>query len=199
MTQPELDKRTGGDGKGFYIRTFTGKQFHWNDIENNVIDIRDIAHGLAHNCRWTGHVKEYYSVAQHCVLASVLAPVEHQLAALLHDGAEAYVHDTPSPLKWHLKDKGFTAFSDLEKAVDRRIFEALGVPWPRDPAVKIVDMRLLSTEHRDLMAPCAEDTERYKENRYMDAPYTFRIKCWTPPVAEAMYLRRYQELTHAAP
>lgn len=187
----ELDKRTGADERGFYIRTFSGKQFFWNDIEHNEIDIRDIAHGLAMNCRWTGHTKWFYSVAQHCVLASYLAPIPHRLAALLHDGAEAYVHDTPSPLKWHLKDKGFTAFSELEKSVDRRIFEALGVAWPRDPSVKRVDMRLLATEHRDLMPNEAE-------RNYMDPPYDFVIRPWTAPVAEELYLMRYKQLSKGA-
>lgn len=185
---PELDKRTGGDGKGFYIRTFTGKQIYWSDIEHAPIDIRDIAHGLANNCRWTGHTRVFYSVAQHCVFASYLTPLAHRLAGLLHDGAEAYVHDTPSPLKWHLKGQGFTAFADIEKAVDKRIFEALGVPWPRDHSVKRVDMRLLSTEHRDLMPKEAE-------RAYMDPPYSFIIRPWSPEVAEAIYLRRYEELT----
>jgi hypothetical protein len=184
---PELDKRTGGDEHGFYIRTFTGKQFFWNTVETNEFCIEDIAHALSMNCRWTGHTKEFYSVAQHCVLASWYVAAPHSLAALLHDAAEAYIHDTPSPLKWYLKDKGFTAFSDLEKRVDRAIFKAFGLEYPRDPAVKMVDMRLLATEHRDLMP-------RDKERTYMDPPYAEKITPWSWHSAERLFLERFHEL-----
>src|SRR4051812_13091677 len=34
------------------------------------IDIRAIAHALSQQCRWTGHTSRFYSVAEHCVLAS---------------------------------------------------------------------------------------------------------------------------------
>lgn len=179
------DLRTGCDERGFYIRTFTGKQFFWDDIESNEVDIRDIAHALAMNCRWTGHVKHFYSVAQHSVLACQHAPYGQKLAALLHDAAEAYVHDTPSPLKWHLKDKGFTAFADLDERVDRLIWKTFGLTWPRDPVIKEIDLRLLSTEHRDLMHPG-------DESKYMThPPYDERIERWIPEKAERVFLELF--------
>lgn len=187
----EGDKRTGADDAGFYIRTYTGKQFHWRTPETNVYDIRDIAHALAMNCRWTGHVREFYSVAQHSVLAARYAPAEHKLAALLHDASEAYMHDTPSPLKWHLRDAGFTAFADLEKRIDQALFKSFGLAWPRDPAIKHVDLRLLATEHRDLM-PYDPD----KERAYMLPPYEDKITGWSWARAQASFLNMYEELTY---
>lgn len=182
VTQP-----TGDDGNGYYIRTFTGKKFYWASIETNQFDISDIAHALANNCRWSGHVKEFYSVAQHSVYASREAPPGFELDALLHDAAEAYVHDTPSPLKWHLKDNGFTVFSDLENRIEKEIAKRFGVAHPMPPEVKEVDMRLLSTESRDLM-PNGE------ERLHMVPPYDWKIQPLDPREAERMFLRRYNRL-----
>lgn len=187
----EGDKRTGGDERGYYIRTFTGKQFFWNTVETNTYDIVDIAHALSMNCRWTGHVKEFYSVAQHCILASYEVPLEHAMSALLHDASEAYIHDTPSPLKWYLKDKGFTEFAALEKRVDMAIQKAFHLPYPRDPCVKEVDLRLLATEHRDLMP-------QEKERSYMIEPYSWKVRSLDPPTAKAMYIRRFHTLWEQA-
>lgn len=187
MTAPDI--RTGSDPKGFYIRTFTGKQFYFHDIVSNNIDIRDIAHALAMNCRWTGHVKDFYSVAQHCVYVSKMVPVEHALAGLLHDASEAYMHDTPSPLKWHLKQMGFTAFAELEEAIDFRVFTAFGLTWPRDPSIKEADLRMLATEHRDLMVNGHD-----MEGTFMQQPYLFKIEPWGPVEAEREFLMRYDQL-----
>jgi len=184
------DIRTGSDPNGFYIRTFTGKQFYWNDIARNAIDIRDIAHSLAMNCRWTGHVKQFYSVAQHSVYVSSMVPTEHAMAGLLHDASEAYMHDTPSPLKWHLKQKGFTAFAELEEEIDERIFREFGLAWPRDPSIKEADLRMLATEHRDLMLNGHD-----AEGKFLQKPYLFHIvEPWGPAQAEQQFLLRYEQL-----
>jgi hypothetical protein len=183
-----VDERRGKDGEGFYIRTFTGKQFHFDKIEQNEIDIRDLAHALAARCRWSGHTSQFYSIAQHCVLAARKAPKKFKLAALLHDGNEAYLPDFPSPLKWHLRDEGVEAIRELERRTDAHIYSVFGLPFTAmPPEVKTVDQRLLATEHRDLM-PTSE------ERTYMDEPYSFTIKPWSPQKAEKEYLKMYEKL-----
>ena len=184
--QIEGDHRTGQNPRGYYIRTFTGKQFYWDEIEKAEFDIRDIAHALAMNCRWTGHVKEFYSVAQHSVYASYEVPTHLALDALLHDASEAYVHDTPSPLKWYLRDHDFSAFSNLEKRIDKAIFKQYGLEHPRSPIIKEVDLRLLATENRDLMAPG-------EERIWMIKPYDWHIQPLLPIQAERLFLYRWHE------
>lgn len=85
----------------YCITTYTGGTFDYSKFGPEDIDIRDIAHSLSHLCRFAGHVNIFYSVAQHCLLVSEKIPggPEVKLAALLHDAAEAYVNDLPSPLK----------------------------------------------------------------------------------------------------
>lgn len=70
---------------GDWIQTFTGRQFWPLDPQPDHIDIADIAHALAHDCRFGGHCRRFYSVAEHSVLLSRAVAPEFRLAALMHD------------------------------------------------------------------------------------------------------------------
>lgn len=48
-----------------WILTSTGKRFDLFEPDADMIDPRDISHSLAHLCRFNGHTREFYSVAQH--------------------------------------------------------------------------------------------------------------------------------------
>lgn len=88
-----------------FMVTYTGKRFYMDErMKDNEVSIEDIAHALSHVCRFGGHCKVFYSVAQHSVLVSNLVPKEHALAALLHDASEAYVSDIVRPVKRQLPD-----------------------------------------------------------------------------------------------
>lgn len=79
----------------------TASGIHFNLLEPDIdkINIDDIAHGLASNCRWNGHSATFFSVAQHCCMMFDHAPVENRLAYLLHDAEEAYWGDIIKPIK----------------------------------------------------------------------------------------------------
>lgn len=82
-----------------WIQTFTGKKVFPFAMTPDQVCIEDIAHALALKCRFTGHCKRFYSIAEHSVRVSWLVRPEVQLAALLHDAAEAYLPDFARPLK----------------------------------------------------------------------------------------------------
>ena len=182
-----VDKRSGSDADGFYIRTFTGRKLYWDRVEEHDYCIEDIAHALAMKCRWSGHTSRFYSVAQHCEITSHLVDRPHRLAALLHDASEAYMPDFPSPLKWYLLSRGFTELQLIEKRVDQAIAKKFLIPWPRDPSVKVADIIMLGSESRDLM-PAGQ------EQQYMSECLDYTIEPYGPATAEESFLSRYGQI-----
>lgn len=87
-----------------WFESSTGKEVYPKHPDYSVICIEDIAHALANTCRFGGHCKEFYSVAQHSVLVAGLVPPRLALDGLMHDAAEAYLGDVVRPLKEHLED-----------------------------------------------------------------------------------------------
>lgn len=87
-----------------YITTYTGKHFDPMQPDVEAIDVRDIAHALSLTCRGNGHVKNFFSVGQHCVYCALEAEARGYskrviLGCLLHDASEAYMSDVPRPFK----------------------------------------------------------------------------------------------------
>src|SRR5690242_720613 len=110
------------------IRTYTGRAFSPLDPNPDDIVIEDIAHALSLNCRFTGHVRWHYSVAQHSVLCSEIVPSEYALTALLHDASEAYLSDIARPIKQQ-PDFGDT-YLRYEGALERAIAERFSLDYP---------------------------------------------------------------------
>src|SRR4051794_32940266 len=99
----DYDKEFESGVKGGYglIITSTGKWFDVFNPNPADVDIEDIVHALSMQCRFTGHTKEFYSVAQHSVLVSLTCPSVDALYGLVHDGSEAYLSDIARPVKKH--------------------------------------------------------------------------------------------------
>ena len=71
---------------GDWIQVHSGRQFWPLDPRTEEVDIHDIAHALSLVCRFTGHVKEFYSVAQHSVLVALT--VKRWLTDAMCDGCK---------------------------------------------------------------------------------------------------------------
>lgn len=128
-----------------FIQTLSGKQFDYLSATIDDIDIEDIAVALSNICRFSGHLPEFYSVAQHSVLCSQLVSPEFAFEALMHDAAEAYCQDIPAPLKALLPD-----YREIEKRTDQLIRFKFGLPLEEASVVKYADLTMLATELRDL-------------------------------------------------
>lgn len=131
-----------------WILTSTGRRVDFADPQPDAIDIIDIANGLSKQCRFSGQCRAHYSVAQHCVLVSAIVPRQAAMAALLHDAAEAYMHDMPSPLKQMLPE-----FQTIERRLQDAIHVHFGVQISDDDrqAIAHADLVMLATERRELM------------------------------------------------
>src|SRR5829696_6779365 len=109
---------------GPYLQTVSGRWVNPFDPDPAQLDAGDIARALANQCRFGGHSRVCYSVAQHSVIVSELVEqrggdVEDVFAALMHDASEAYLGDMPHPLK-HRSPLG-AAFKDAEDHLERTI------------------------------------------------------------------------------
>lgn len=179
--------------KGNWFQTYTGKAWWPMGPRPEDVDVRDVAHALAFQCRFNGHTRGFYSIAQHSVLVSggiERENPEFALVALLHDAAEAYLGDMVRPLK-----AAFPGFRDVEEMNLRVIMEALGVSEEEQraawPLVKEMDDLLLVTERRDLLAP---SPRKWVEVLEKLEPLPGKITPRTAYQAEAMFLQRYEYL-----
>jgi hypothetical protein len=171
--------------KGDWIQTFTAVAFWPIDPNIEEINIYDIAHSLANQCRFTGHCKFHYSIAQHSIYCAEQCK-RNKFYALLHDASEAYLVDIPRPLK-HLDE--FKTYRLLEAQLQGIICDKFGLDRAQPADVTIADNRMLATEARDLMKPPLTHWNT------MPAPYDFTIECWTPDQAEERFLEVFDRLS----
>lgn len=138
------------------ITTYKGLYIDPLQPDEDEIDIQDIAHALSLLCRGNGHVRFFYSVAQHSLACAKEAKQRGydqriQLGCLLHDASEAYLTDVPRPLKEQWK-----TYIKVENHLQTMIFEKYIDPTlTNDELEKIfeIDDAMLSYEFHHLM-PC---------------------------------------------
>jgi hypothetical protein len=134
------------------IRTFSGNYINLVNPAPETIEPIDIAVGLARECRFGGHTKRFYSVAEHsmwCADKAVsLFPYDEELPfkILLHDAHEAYIKDIPSPIKRFFKLQYDVLSEKLQAAIHQKFNVRIS---PRD-AVRIhrIDVMALEWEFR---------------------------------------------------
>src|SRR5574343_1397519 len=169
---------------GSWISTYTGGRWYPLDPRVEDVNIEDIAHSLSMLCRYNGHSKYFYSVAEHCWLLSYAVPDPFKLEALIHDGSEAYTSDIPRPFKY---SESMSAFRDVEDANPRAVYEYAGLSYPESPIVKEFDRRIVRNEGEILLP----HSDWY--NVLERIPDT-DIFCFPPSEIEVLYLNRYYEL-----
>jgi hypothetical protein len=173
---------------GDWIQTFTGLVMYPLDPRPEEICIEDIAHALSNLCRFTGHCREFYSVADHSVRVSYACDPQDALWGLLHDAPEAYLADMSRPVKRY-SDFG-TIYRKIEARLMDQIVIKFGLSQFGTPAsVERADTALLMTEKRDLMHGCNKEWEDTGE------PLKTVIRPLSPYDARLNFMRRFRELT----
>ena len=131
------------------LKTYCGLYIDLNNIDSEKINIEDIAHALSLVCRGNGHIKRFYSVAQHCIDCAREAELRGLsnkvvLATLLHDASECYLSDIPSPVKKELLD-----YKKLEKNLMNVIYtKFLGsvLTKEEEEQIHIIDQDMLKLD-----------------------------------------------------
>lgn len=175
-----------------YLRTGSGKRIDLIDFDLNEYDINDIADSLSKQWRWAGHLKEFYSVAQHCVTVANLVPnPELKLQALLHDAAEAYILDVPRPIKRVVPE-----YVALENNLMQSISKQFGFIWPMNSIVVAADDIILLTENRDLRyKPEGMDHENFRGIKPLEG---VTLKGVPTSLAYGMFLDTFYDIQERA-
>ena len=170
------------------ICTATGRYVRPLDLQPEDVAIEDVAHALSNLCRFSGHTRRFYSVAQHSVLVSrLLDGTGHERWGLLHDASEAYLIDLPRPLK-HDSMLG-PPYLAAEARARLTIAARFDLPLPLPDDVRDADSAMLAAERRDLMP----QGPRWAMLRGVTPPDE-RVIGWEPWKAEAAFLARYEML-----
>ena len=168
-----------------YVSTYLGNRFYPLEPRIDKLDIEDIAHGLAFQCRFNGQTCQFYSVAQHSLIVSSLVADELKFAALLHDAAEAYLGDMVKPLKILLP-----AFAQIEDQVTSLIAQEFKLDFGNYAPIKNADLIALATEKRDLMPYSVEDWDHLTDI----LPMQKIIAPMNPFEAKSAFLEEYKRL-----
>lgn len=176
-----------------FIQTFTGRRFYPLDPSPYDVYIEDIAHALALQCRWTGHCKEFYSVAQHSVLVSEDCKREDALCGLLHDASEAYMCDLARPIK---HDPRAAYYFEAEKKIMAAIAEKFGLEGSIPQSVIESDNKYLLTERRDLLVHMdwGESMINLAGSK-ANVKLADEVLPWTARQSEISFLRKFEDLT----
>lgn len=183
-TTAQLEARDEAIGPTILLAS--GRYFNFERPESTPISVKDIAHALSHLCRFTGHCRGFYSVAQHAVLVSHLVPPEHAYHALHHDDVEAVMGDMSSPLKRLMPE-----YKALEHRVEASILAQFGLPATTPAEVKHADLVALRTEQRDLMHI---DGGRWPSLDGIAPSAKHKLEPMEPEEARRLYLGRHQQL-----
>lgn len=189
MTIETVAELTQAAGIEPHIETMSGQKFF---VNNPVFDIKDINHALAHQCRYTGHCKQFYSVAEHSLMVARIVEdlgLGDPFEGLMHDAAEAYLSDIAAPWKAFLPD-----YKVLEAKIEVPLRRWAGLPETLSDGVKRADWLALLIEGRQLMPSGGADWAAPEGIKEQAADLHYEIRCYTPYFAKVQFWQRYADL-----
>ena len=164
---------------GHWMATYSGTRFWPCDPRPEEIHLTDIAHALSNLCRFGGHLRRFYSVAEHCVHICRAAPKPFKRVALLHDASEAYLVDMPRPIKMMLKE-----YKDIEARLEKCLAERFKLLYPYPAKIKELDNAILLTEWT--MFGTTPELLNHLGN--LGTPLPVKLEGWAPERAELEFL-----------
>lgn len=166
-----------------WVQLHNSEMYDFSNPSLDGVSLHTIAHSLSLQCRFSGHCRKFYSVAEHSVLVykRVCQLEEHRdvrVGALLHDAAEAIVCDLPRPLKYMPECRGIREQMEIvEELVAKRWFGDY-----THPAIKQADLELLATEKEQMMLPSP------REWGWLPDPLPITIRGLSPNVARDLFM-----------
>ena len=175
--------------KRHWLMTRSGRKFVLNAPSESMVRWDDIGEALAKMCRFNGHCRGFYSVAQHSILVADALYAEYRIYGLLHDAHEAYIGDIISPVKKSIGMSRQSHLDAMQDAIDKCIYAAVKIPPPDETLaqrIRVADMRALATEWRDLIDHDGQPLFEDEDLRPFKAPIA-TLSSWQ--AARALYMK----------
>ena len=188
MTQFKSVPQKSVHHAGLVVPTASGLHVNLIAPEPGSFRITDICAGLGNTCRYAGQLDQFYSVAQHSVIVSRITAPRLAPYGLLHDAAEAYMHD----LGPAVKELVGSQYRPVEDRLQDAIYAAFGLPALNvaDKAhIKWADKRAAAAEMRHFRFNCVEPLACASD---LDADEP--IIPLDPRPAKALFMDRFNEL-----
>lgn len=164
---------------------------------HDQVEIEDIAHAMAYQCRFNGHINRYYSDAEHSVYVSAYSLKMTAIYYLLHD-AEGYIMgDIITPVKkmiWGADYKSNKQYQVILKRIKKPIIESFGLKYEAylnlENHIKEVDNRVYDLESKFLRGEKCPAVPPI----IGDDPIDGAVFGLTHEQAEKLFLNRFHEL-----
>lgn len=190
MPPPKVKKPVDDDSMEPWIELITGGRFYYAKPQ---YDIGAIAHSLSMQCRFTGHTRKFYSVAEHSVLVSRIMEdggLGDPMEGLLHDAVESVLSDVARPAKNLLKD-----YKALDRALDVAMRKQFVLPETMSPGCMFADGVALLIEAKELMPHKGENFTGMSDEVVLAAKKaTYMIAAWTPENAREKFMSRMHDI-----
>lgn len=178
-------------GEGDFIGTWSGATYWPLSPRPKDVAIFDIAHSLSKICRFNGHCRDFYSVAEHSVhVADIVykwtANKRAALYAILHDASEAFCHDLVRPIK-----RSIIGYKDIEIKNMAAIHKRFDLGEPEESIVRDIrkaDNAMLTLEHDEIINRPVRPWQLDE-----DADPGIGIMCLPPDKAADLFLRKWTE------
>jgi hypothetical protein len=186
-----------------YLELSSGRRFYVTSTD--TFDAEETAHALSLQCRYGGHSKHFFSVAQHTLLVAAIMrhfdlgdPFEGQH----HDDTESILIDMPSPVKAVLPE-----YKTLEKSLDARIRKFWKLPATITEGCKRADYIALYVEAAVLIPsggrgecwPNPDNVQRDAAEfaKLRDCIYNPAFCLFNPTAAKAAWLLEHERALRA--
>jgi uncharacterized protein len=185
-----MSEKYGFIGDRPYISTVKGNRFYLDDPQFNI---DEMAHALAMICRYGGHCRRFFCVAEHSILVAMICE-QLELAdpyeGLMHDGHEGYLLDLPKPWKAALP-----GYVELERRLESSMRIQFGLPPEISKGAKTADLVALALESRLLLPNQGKDFEWPEGILGLAGKlYDIKLNCWPPEIARSHFIATYNEL-----
>lgn len=170
------------------IELIDGTMFSYMEPDASSISIEMLAHVLSQVNRFAGHTPFPYSVAQHAVNVSLIVAKGHEKAALMHDTAEAFTNDLPTPLKIMLPE-----LKEIEVRIEAELARRFDFQFPLSKEVKLADLQMLGIE-KHVLKPSSKDWAILQGIRWDHLIQIPNMMPMNPRQAKQAFLNRWEKV-----